>query len=311
MITFLYGENSYQSYSHLNLQISKSRKDGYRITVINADDSQNISEIFNTTQAMSFFSQKDLLVIKRLFKNKSKKLIEEVTTYLPQVAKTSDIIIWEEGEADKRTKLFKTIYKEGECIEYKNLKEGDLVKWIVKEFDKSGIKIKNELASYMIERQGNNQFLLHTEIDKLINYTKSLNLKDISKEIVDEMVGISKEESIWELIDKITMRDRKSSLLILENLVNDIGSYSLTLGMIARQLRIMYMINLKRDMPQSMMASELKIHPFVLRKTYRSALEMGSDKISKAYEKLIGLEKKIKTSLIDPKLGLDLFILSL
>jgi DNA polymerase-3 subunit delta len=256
----------------------------------------------------TFFTSNTVVFVKRLFKNRSKNLLESVTKYIEKNPNTN-LIMWEEGEPDKRLKLYKTINKIAEVKQYKNLKSHQLIFWVRDQIESNDLKISDQLIDKFISRVGTDQFVLDNEISKLSNYLKSENKKEVDEKDIKKINTHNPEDSVWEFMDSLTIGNKAKSLLILENLVNDISEYQIFLGLITRQLKLLMMVKLVSNSTNDV-AKTIGEHPFVVRKLVSSISKYNIKRIKIAFERLLNLDKMIKTGMIEPKLGLDLFVIT-
>jgi DNA polymerase-3 subunit delta len=309
MITLYSGENSYESWKEfiaLKKEIAKDLSN--ELTIVNGDEISSISELFASSEMATFFTSNTVVFVKRLFKNRSKNLLESVTKYIEKNPNTN-LIMWEEGEPDKRLKLYKTINKIAEVKQYKNLKSHQLIFWVRDQIESNDLKISDQLIDKFISRVGTDQFVLDNEISKLSNYLKSENKKEVDEKDIKKINTHNPEDSVWEFMDSLTIGNKAKSLLILENLVNDISEYQIFLGLITRQLKLLMMVKLVSNSTNDV-AKTIGEHPFVVRKLVSSISKYNIKRIKIAFERLLNLDKMIKTGMIEPKLGLDLFVIT-
>lgn len=309
MIYLLAGKNSYLSWKELNKLKKEILKEDSLINIetINGDEVGDISEITKFFEMGNLFSSKSVVIVKRFFQNKSKNLKNDLARYLDE---TTDIIFWEEKDVDKRTVLYKFINKKGVYKEFKELDFVRLRRWIEDNLKNEGIEIETSALDKLLFRVSTDQFIIESELRKLTAYLKATNRNTLTQDDIKEMIPITKEESIWDFIDSLADKDKNRALILLESILKGPSDYPLVLALIVRQLRILYLINHYKNTPLGDLAKMMGIHIFVLRKASTMASALGKQKVLLAYEKLLSLDIKVKSGEMDPKLGLDLFVLS-
>ena len=95
-------------------------------------------------------------------------------------------------------------------------------KWIIERQKKYNLNISNEGINKLIELLGSNYRYIDNELQKLSNYKPEGNI------IIDDieiMVSGIKEDSIFELIDAIMVKDNLKASKILENLIEQGNSF--------------------------------------------------------------------------------------
>lgn len=310
MIKFIFGENSYESWKVLEkIKNDLKKSNGSEIKIIDGDEVKSIGEIFESSESFSMFSNSpSMIILKRLFANRAKSLQELV---LEHIKKNPDIelIIFEDSKVDKRSKLYKYLNKSSEVYESKLLKPNELAFWLRREVEENKLKINDSDIELLISRVGYDQFIISSELQKIKNYLQSSKQDYITKEVIIEMTPYNPEESVWDFIDLLTKGEKGKSLIILETLLEEVGDYQMILGLIVRQLKIIYLILNSHSYGRDT-ASEIGEHPFVVSKIQRFINKFSKSSIEKSFQRLLNLDRMIKTGEIDAKLGLDLFVLS-
>ncbi len=255
----------------------------------------------------NLFSSKSVVVLKRFFQNKSKNLKDDIKNYLNE---SIDIVFWEDKEVDKRLSLYKFITKKGIYKEFNELNLPTLKRWVKEILSKDGIEIEDRAMEKFFLRTSTDQFIIESELTKIVSYLKATDRDTIKEADIKAMIPITKEESIWDFIDSLAERDKRKSLVLLESLLKGPGDYPLILALLVRQLRILYLINYYKNTPLSELSKKMGMHVFILKKAMQMASSLGLAKIEIAYDKLLGLDVKVKHGEMDPKVGLDLFVLS-
>lgn len=106
---------------------------------------------------------------------------------------------------DKRTKIYKTIEKSGVSFVSDKIKEAKLPDWIASYTQGKGLKISTDASVMLADYLG-------TDLGKVVNEIGKLAIvlpagSTISKEIVAENIGISKDYNIWELQKALSKKE--------------------------------------------------------------------------------------------------------
>jgi DNA polymerase-3 subunit delta len=94
----------------------------------------------------------------------------------------------------------------------------------------------------------------------------------------------------------------------------DAGEHPLALlGMIVRQFRILIQVKelTERGLSQQEMATRLRLHHFVVKKTMRQAMNFSMDQLEAIYGRLLETDVAIKTGQMDEMLALDMLVVGL
>lgn len=309
MLILLHGDNAFASLQKLHTYTAKQKE----VQIIHGDEVRELNDIFISLDNLSLFSDApaEMTVVKRFDKNKRKSLHEDFADYLKDHKLDSQkLIFWEEGSVDKRRKFYKMLKKHGEVEEYKALDDTQLLKWIKSTASKHGFELDSQLADKIITRIGTDQLLLLQEIRKLSLYLKSENRDKFSAEDLQLVSDFNREGDVWELMDAISARDKTKILKLLsENLRSDNDAPPL-IGAIANQLKMIYLLQ-DKSISTDLITSELKIHPYPLKKASYNVHRFPPQFIKVLYSKLASLDFAIKTGKIDATLGLNLLLASI
>ena len=254
----------------------------------------------NEIKQTSMFKEKKLAVLPNLFLNPEfkEKFLEGMKDFL----KSDDIIlVYQEGEFNKNDSLFKLLKEKAKSQEFELLTGQKLKSWIKKEFEKYKTKIDSKILEMLIEYVGNDLWRQSNEIRKLALFKqkKMVEVKDV-KLLVKPKI----ETDIFKTIDAVAEKDKKGALNLLHKHLEKGDSPLYILAMINYQFRNLLMVK-SSDM------SKIKIHPFVLKKSYYQSQKFTLEELKKIYQKIFQVDLDIKTGKIEPELALDLFIAEL
>jgi len=134
--------------------------------------------------------------------NKSEPLL----AYLEQPLQSTVLVIcYKYKSIDKRSKIYKTIEKNGVVFDSKKIHESKLPEWIEKFLSRKKVKIDPRASQLMADHIGNNLSRIANECEKL-----SINVKQgeiINLNHIETNIGISKEFNVFELQDAIGKKD--------------------------------------------------------------------------------------------------------
>lgn len=316
MFIFLYGDDSYRSSQKLK-EIKKNFKektDPSGINIVTFEGDEFDLEKFNNAASQSgFLVTKRLIIIKNLLlSNPSKELADGLVELLTQLEASENIFVfWENAPPDQRTALFKILTKNNKFAQYfEPLTNTKLTHWVKKYTEEAGGKIEKDALELLLSYIGNNLWQLTNELDKLIAYK---NKGAIKTEDVEQFVTAKLNENIFGLTDALATDNKKEAVRLLkEQLAVGLNEVYL-LTMITRQFRILAEIKslLSQGVPQTQIASKLKLHPFVVKKSLPQAKKFTLTKFQKIYQKLVELDKKMKSTSLPAPTLLNQFIMQI
>jgi len=316
MVIYLHGDDSYRSLQRLKTLkegfIKKFDKSSLNVVILDKDKLE-FADWQKAVAASGFLAQKRLIVIKNLITNKkNKEVCQEIADYLtPQNLKGDNIIIFWEGKQIKSSVLGNKLKKVADKTELFNLLENtQLNKWINKEVAQLKGKIDSEAVRQLVEKVGDNLWQMSNELNKLVSYK---NGKEIKAKDVELFVRSKYDQDIFHLTDALGAKNAKLASKLIGDQLNS-GNHPLALlATLSWQFRNLILIKSKLDqgVPSFDIASDLKIHPYVVKKSVAMLQKFELAELKKAYQGLLEIDLKLKTSRVDPKTLLNLFVIKI
>jgi len=287
MIIFLYGKNTYLSREKLKEIIEHYKtihKTGMNLKIYDQDI--EFDELRDMFFQVSMFKEKKLVVLKSVFNNKkfkedflkNKKLFKDIDDVL---------VFFEEDKVLKSDRLSKFLRDNGKTQEFNLLDGIELKNWIIKEFENNGLYIDTRVVNKIIDSVGNDMWQLSNEINKLSNYAKKIELKDI-----DTLIKPKIETEIFKTINALAQRDKKKALTLIEKHLENGDSPFYLLSMISFQFRNLLILKT---------GNNAGIHPFVVKKTLPLLSLFTFEELKKIYHYIFQIDLEMKTGKIDPE----------
>lgn len=169
----------------------------------------------------------------------AKALVDALTGGLPE---GNCLILTADSSIDKRKKLFKTISDIGVVLGFSRVKgekrQKNLLRDTAKEFlDEKGKKFTAEAFLALERKTGFNLREFRGALEKLITYIGDRSL--IEKEDVEDVIGRTKEDSIFDLTSALTEKNAGKALLTLKYLLDQGVHHLRILTMIIREIRLL------------------------------------------------------------------------
>ena len=169
--------------------------------------------VLNDAKQYPAFAERRVVVIREAQDFKVKEWEAFESYFEKPVSSTILVFAHKNKTLDKRTKIAKTIEKYSVYLETKKLSEDVLPAWIVKYVGEKKFKITAEAAKVLAENLGNDLSRIFNEIDKLSVMLS--NDTEISTELIEKYIGISKEYNITEFNKAIVYRDFSKAMKMI------------------------------------------------------------------------------------------------
>ena len=158
---------------------------------------------------------------------------------------------------------------------------------------------------------GNSLRSLQNEIDKVFVFVG--DRKKIEAEDVTAIVGASKGYTIFELQNAIGRKDAKEAVKILERMLESGQSPQMIIVMMTRFFTQLWKLSDLRSkrMPDQEIAREIGVSPYFVKQYVEFRSRFDVDQIERNFKSLLEADTVLKSTSRDPRLVMDLLILSL
>ena len=205
-IYFLMGDESYfidKIADFIEDNVLQEEEKGFNQMLLYGRD-VSIDDIVGNAKRYPMMAERQVVIVKEA--QDLSRTIEQLTNYAenPQPS-TVLVLCYKYKKLDKRKKLHKTIAKNGVIFESKKLYDNQVADWIRKELQTRQYQIAPKAAQMLVE-------FLGTDLSKIDNELQKLQLicpkgTNITPEIIEENIGISKDFNNFELRKAIGARD--------------------------------------------------------------------------------------------------------
>ena len=269
-------------------------------------------EAISVAETYPFMSEKRLVVIKDIDKFRETEL-KEIMKYLKNpISSTCLVLVSEKVKRETLDRgVYKTISSSCETVVFWRLFDSEIPGWIENKIAREGKTISPQAAHYLFVEVGNNLLDLSGEIDKLLIYTK--DRKQVTLHDVEQLIGHSMSDSIFDLLRAITQKNLERSLEILAKLTEAGEKPVGILVRIAKRIRqIIYAKELMRqNVGRASIIKEVGLHPF-FDKDFPSQIEDFTGKeLLNNFHYLLRADWEIKVGKKPAELVLELLILNL
>lgn len=291
MIHVLYGENQYEVLRRAEylMQTYEQQNGEGSLHKYSAEDITP-ADLPQVLQGQSLFSTATLTIILGASTNKS--LWEAMGEFFEKNLEVDLILV--EVKPDKRTRTFKWLQKNATVLECKPLTEQQLVTWLQNEARALGTDISKELASFLIQYVGGDQWALRSDLQKLV-----LTNKPISVETIKEFIEPHTEASVFELLDAILKGDSAATTAGIALLARSEDAYKF-MGLLVSQLYTLTICAYAEDKSSQEITANFGLHPYVVQKTVGLTKRLRRSTIAKLIDIACSCDETLKSSANDP-----------
>ncbi len=268
----------------------------------------DIGRVIEAANAYPMMSEKRLVVLKDVEKLTASG-IKALTRHLQHPSATTMLVLVSPELAGRAKGIAKI--KAGCCVvEFKQLYDNQVAGWIKDYVKSQGQEISYSATLLLHSHVGNNLRALTNELEKI-----SLNLlhdsRKIEEEDVQQVVGLSRTYSVFNLNDAIGNKDISKSLLILNKMLASGESSTSILAMVARHYGNLLKIKggVASGKSQSDLAKMTGIPSFFVSKTKEMAAKYSFEEFSNIFDCLLTTDLTLKTSRQTPRIALQTMLL--
>ena len=234
---------------------------------------------------------------------------EVLLRYIERPVETS-VVIFVTEEIDKRKKLAKKLMS-GTAFEFTCLNNAELSAWARAYLRELKSEIDPPVLNRIIELVGSDVRSLSNELRKLS--TAALPSGRISAELVEELVGRSRELMNWELTDQMIARNRPRALQTLKHLLDDGAPPVMLIGLIASTYRRIAMAHalLAQGTTPKEMFRQVPMPPFKQSSFLAMLDRIDGRKLAGQMTRIAEADLGIKTSKATPRMQVELLVCEL
>lgn len=306
-VYLLYGEESY---------LRKQYKERLKKALSPEEDSMNYNyfegkdispgEVIDLAETMPFLSERRTIIIENsnFFKSEGEKIAE----YLNDVPETT-YFVFVEGTVDKRSKLYKSIAKNGCVVELNGLSEDKLVTWILGILKKDNKKITQSTMEYLLAKIGSDMENIRSEVEKLICYCYERDV--ITPEDIDAVCTMQISNQIFEMLDAMANKRQKAALQLYYNLLALKEPPMRILYLIGRQFNLLLQARLlkQKGYGERTIAEKIGVPPFAVSKYLKQAGKFKTADLRQAVEECVEADEAVKSGNRNDRLSVELIII--
>jgi len=231
-------------------------------------------------------------------KEGSKSLNQEneiLIRYLENPLKSTIIVFcYKYKTIDGRKKVAKNVLQNGVLFESKRLYENQLPGWIATYVSRKGYQIGPKATQMLSDHLGADLAKVTNEIQKLF-----INLptgSEITPEIIEDNIGISKDFNIFELQDALGNLNKEKAYRIAKYFGDNqkANPMVLTLAMLYLYFQKLMLYHFATDKSEKGLAAAIGVSPFLMKNYHKAARNFPPERIEKIFTYLKECDLKLK-----------------
>jgi DNA polymerase-3 subunit delta len=222
----------------------------------------------------------------------------------------STVTILIADDLDKRKASSKVLLDTCTVVDFSPIKDAEAKNWCKTRLKELKTTAEDQVLSEIIRLVGSDVQTLSTELDKLAS--AAIDTKKITMELVDDLIGRSRELSNFELSDHLMANNRKRALETLYRLLDDGAEPVMLVGLIASNYHKLALGKyLLTRGGRDEVFRNVAMPPFK-RDSYLATLQRSdAAKIAHGIKLIAAADLAIKTSQATPRLQLEMLVCEL
>jgi DNA polymerase-3 subunit delta len=225
-----------------------------------------------------------------------------------QTLPDSTTLVFLDDELSAGNPLFGALRPHAEVGEFRELKPGAVLQWIMVRAQDQGVDISPTAAKLLAELVGNKLWVLAGELDKLAAYAQGRRIEGAD---VKALVSAAREVNVFAMVDAVVERRAPAALRLLRQQVAEGAQGGYLLAMVVRQYRLIIQA---KELSQSGITTpeigqRLGIGSnFVLQRVLDQADRYTLSRLKAAYRRLLEADESVKRGRYNEELALELLV---
>ena len=268
-------------------------------------NSSSLNQWIGSVKTLSFLGGTKLVIVRNLHEvfSNQKNLEELNLQALIDYAKTplaEACLIITADKVDRRLKLIKTLteLKSAVCCEApkNDAEKRRLWTWVQARAKESGYSISKNASESLVNRVGYRPGILVKELEKLLTYAGKN--KSILESDIMEVIGETKEEDVWDLVDALMGKQTERALKLLHNQLDHGVAPEQILGAISSQFRTVWEVKNYQEQrhPANQIAKKMGAHPYTVQKALKHTQKFSVQQLRRCHAELVQADRSLKST---------------
>ncbi len=280
-IYFLMGEEPFyidKIANYIEDNLMPEEEKGFNQMVMYGRDT-TVEDIVSNAKRYPMMAERQVIIVKEA--QDLSRTIEKLESYSDNPQPTTTLVIcYKYKKIDKRKKLYKSVSKNGVIFDSKRLYENQVSDWITSSLKSGGYAISPKASQMLVE-------FLGTDLSKIDNELQKLQLvapkgTNITPELIEENIGISKDFNNFELNKAIGARDTVKAHRIINYFSQNTKDHPMvvTVSLLFTYFSKTLQYHGIEDKSKANVAKVLKVNPFFVKDYVAAARNYPMRKVS-------------------------------
>jgi DNA polymerase-3 subunit delta len=326
MLYVLYGRDDFSLRAELGQIKAQLDSDGMLASNTDVLDGREVTpqQIMGICDTVPFLSEHRLVVIEGLLKRFDRAERRRgarsarressgadqwlgLADYAERMPETT-VLVLVDDELSADNPLLAALRPKGQVREFRPLRQGAVLPWILKRAEADDIEISPTAARLLADLVGNDLWTLTSELKKLAAYAQGRRIEGTD---VKALVSEARQVSIFAMVDAIVEKRPAVALRLLRHLQSTGAEGGYLLAMIVRQYR--FILQARDLMTDGLSTREIGQRvgissDFVLQRVLDQAQRYTVSRLKKAYRRLLEADVAVKRGLYSEDLALELLL---
>lgn len=278
---FLMGEEPYyidQISNFISENVLAEEERGFNQIVMYGRDT-SIDEIVSNAKRYPMMAERQVIIVKEA--QDLSRTIEKLVNYAESMQPTTTLVFcYKYKTLDKRKKLSKLLKKNGVLFESKRLYENQVADWIMTTMKSRNYSISPKAAQMLVEFLGIDLGKIDNELTKL--QLISPEGTQITPELIEENIGISKDFNNFELRKAIGLRESFKAHRIINYFAQNPKDNPMvvTISLLFSYFSQIMQYHGLADKSKANVAKKLRVHPYFVSDYVVAARNFPMKKVS-------------------------------
>ena len=215
--------------------------------------------------------------------------------YLARIPESCVLILYVQGKADARKKLYQAVKKHGTVVSFQPMDEAELNRWLVRTAKGMGKELSLGDAAYLAFLVGSDAATLKTELEKLSALTGER--AEITRGDMYAICSRTMECTVFEMVDAVVAGQEGRAFALMHDMLATGGDRLGILAMLLRQYRLMFHVKVmqREKLPPAQIKKNLGLPGFAADRTLRQAAGYTGWQARQAMETCLRAEYRVKS----------------
>lgn len=266
-------------------------------------------QLKDVIETLPFFAEQKLIYLKdtgyfKAGRKEESEKFEELLRDLPEYI----MLLIDEREADKRSRLYKAIKTNHEIVEFSFPGEEAVIKMLKESAVKEKVEIEQATLYYFVRNMPEDIEYILGEWHKLLSFIED---RKITRQAIDSICIFSLETRVFELVKKIAAGKSDEALQIYSRMLQSKESPIGILVLTARQFRVMYQVKYLKAKGQDFkqIASQTKMPYFAVKEVVEEVSRYSFGELESLLEACLETDRLLKTGKMEPGRCVEVLIM--